>query len=205
MKRSGVDIDLEIHFLEDFRKLRWDETARWDFSNARVVFDPTGKIKEIFNARLEVPQEFWVRRIAVYATYMRWYCCPPDDSTGTIAEAWLTRKDSVAAHYALNYCVDLLLRVVFALNKKFLPPPKWRTHYSCRLEWLPEDYGKNLGEALTVRNLSVREFNRRTTAIRKLWSEIVPKIEEETGLTSEEISKYYAENILHQAQSQSKQ
>jgi predicted solute-binding protein len=55
-----------------------------------------------------------------------------------------------------------------------------------------------LAEALTIRNLSVREFNRRTRAIRELWHEVVPKIEDETGLNLEKMSKYYAENILHQ-------
>jgi predicted nucleotidyltransferase len=198
MKRSGVDIDLEIHLLEDFRKMKWGKTTRWDFSNAQIAFDPTGKIKEVLNAKLDVPKEFWIRRIAAYGTYMKWYCCPPNDSIGTIAEAWLCRKDMVAAHYSLNYCVDLLLKVVFALNKRFLPPPKWRTHYSYRLEWLPENYNKDLAEALTIRNLSVREFNRRTRAIRELWHEVVPKIEDDTGLNLEKMSKYYAENILHQ-------
>jgi hypothetical protein len=50
----------------------------------------------------------------------------------------------ISAYYCLNYGVDLLVRVIFALNKEFLPAPKWRMFYSYRLEWLPEDHVKLL-------------------------------------------------------------
>jgi predicted nucleotidyltransferase len=38
-KRSGIDIDLEIHLLKDFAKWRWTEINRWDFSHAQIAFD----------------------------------------------------------------------------------------------------------------------------------------------------------------------
>jgi hypothetical protein len=44
----------------------------------------------------------------------------------------------------------------------------------------------------------VKDFGRRLEAIRKLWRGTLPKIREETGLTTELISKYYVEKVLHQ-------
>jgi hypothetical protein len=63
---------------------------------------------------------------------------------------------------------------------------------------VPERYGRLLGEALLVKSFSVKDFGRRLEAIRKLWRGTLPKIREETGLTTELISKYYVEKVLHQ-------
>ena len=105
----------------------------------------------------------------------------------------------VAAHYCLNYGVDLLVRIVFALNREFLPAPKWRIFYSYGLKWLPADYKRLVSEALLVKSFSVKDFSRRLRAVRELWCGVLPKIREETGLTTELISKYYVEKVLHQA------
>jgi len=85
----------------------------------------------------------------------------------------------------------LLLKILFALNKEFLPPTKWRIFYSYRLKWLPEDYKELLEETMYTKNFSVKELNRRLKAIRRLWLNILPKIEDETGLTPKKISECY--------------
>jgi predicted nucleotidyltransferase len=197
-KRLGIDVDLEVHFLEDFKRWKWDEVDKWEFSRAEIVFDPKGEIKNVFREKLRVPKSFWVKRIVVCGEYLKWYCCPPKKDVGTVAECWIERGDLVSAHYCLNYAVDLLVRIVFALNREFLPAPKWRIFYSYGLKWLPENYRRILGEAMLVKSFSVKDFGRRLRAVRELWCGILPKIREETGLTTELISKYYVEKVLHQ-------
>jgi len=197
-RRSGIEIDLEIHLLKSFKKWRWDEVDKWEFSKARIVFDPEGEVKKVFEEKLKLPRDFWVKRVVVCAEYLKWYCCSPRAEVGTVAGSWIERGDLVAAHYCLNYGVDLLVRIVFALNREFLPAPKWRIFYSYGLKWLPENYRRLLGEAMLVKSFSVKEFNRRLEALRELWCGILPKIREETGLTTELISKYYVEKVLHQ-------
>lgn len=197
-RRSGIDIDLEIHFLEDFKRWKWNETDRWDFSKAKIVFDWEGEIKKVFREKLRVPMYFWIKRVVVYAEYLKWYCCPPRENIGTIAEAWIDRGDLVSAHYCLTYSVDLMLKIIFALNKEFLPVQKWRIPYSQTLKWLPTDYVKLLREAIIIKEFSTRDFKRRLKALRKMWRDIVPKIKEETGLTIGLISKYYVQKVLHQ-------
>jgi predicted nucleotidyltransferase len=197
-KRSGVDIDLEVHFLREFKECKWNETERWDYSHAKIVFDPEGKTKKMFEAKLKVPWEFWVRRIATCGEYLKWYCCPSKEGIGTIAEAWIDRGDLLSSHYSLNYAMDLLLNVIFALNEESLPPPKWRIFYSCKLKCLPENYKELLRQALRVNNLSAEDFNRRLIVTRKIWHEVLPVIREKTGLTPEKMSKYYVEKILRQ-------
>jgi predicted nucleotidyltransferase len=196
-RRLGIDVDLEVHFLEDFKKWKWDEVDKWDFSRAEVVFDPKGEIKKVFSEKLRVPKDFWIKRIVICGEYLKWYCCPSREEVGTVAESWIERGDLVAAHYCLNYAVDLLLRIVFALNREFLPAPKWRLFYSYSLKWLPPNYKELIKESMSLKSFSIEDFDRRLKAIRKMWHSILPRIENETGLTSEQISKYYVEKILH--------
>jgi predicted nucleotidyltransferase len=196
-KHSGIDIDLEIHYLRDFERWKWNETDRWDFSHAGISFDPNGQIKKMFRAKLKVSGEFWIRHIAICAEYMKWYCCPPREGVGTIAEAWIDRGDVLSAHYCLNYSVELLFKIVFALNKEFLPPEKWRVFYFHNLKWLPRNH-RLLNEAIIIRDLSAEDLSRRLRALRKIWQATLPKIEEATGLTPNQITKYYVEKVLHQ-------
>jgi len=79
-----------------------------------------------------------------------------------------------------------------------LPAPKWRMFYSYSLKWQPMNYKKLIKEAMIMRSFSARDFNRRLKTIREIWHKIVPKIEDETGLTPDQISKYYVEKILRQ-------
>jgi predicted nucleotidyltransferase len=197
-RRLGIDVDLEVHFLEDFKRWNWSEVDKWEFSRAEIVFDPKGEIKKVFKEKLGVPKDFWVKRIVICGEYLKWYCCPPREEVGTVAECWIERGDLVAAHYCLNHAVDLLVRVIFALNREFLPAPKWRIFYSYGLKCLPENYKRLLGEAMLVKSFSVKDFRRRLGAVRELWYGVLPKIREETGLTTELISKYYVEKVLHQ-------
>jgi len=197
-QRSGLDVDLEIHFLADFRKWRLDEIVMWDFSKAEIVFDPKEEISKLLSSKLRVSEHFWLRRIAVGAEYVKWYCCPPRENIGTISEAWIDRGGLVSAHYCLNYVIDLVLGIVFALNREFLPAQKWRVFYSYNLSWLPRDYRRLIEEAMTVKSLSEHDLKRRIRVLRKLWRDIAPKIEQETGLTLDSLSKYFVEIELHQ-------
>jgi predicted nucleotidyltransferase len=196
-KASGIDIDLEIHFIDDFKSWSLCEADRWEFSRAKIFFDPKGEVKRMFGEKLRVSDSFWIKRIVVCGEYLKWYCCPPKEGVGSIAECWIERGDLLAAHHCLNYAIELLIRIVYALNKEFLPAPKWRIFHSYSLKWLPKGYKRLIKEAMKI-----EDFNRRLLAIRALWREILPKIEEETGLTTEEISKCYVEKILHQTKFQ---
>ncbi|MBS7632558.1 nucleotidyltransferase domain-containing protein [Candidatus Bathyarchaeota archaeon] len=197
-KRSHIDIDLEVHFLQDFSRWKWSEMSLWDFSHAKIVYDAHGKIRKSFNRKLRISRNFWVKRIVIYSEYLKWYCCPPKRGLETLVDAWVVRGDMVSAHYCVNYAFDLMLRVLFALNKEFLPPQKWRLFYSYSLNWLPKDYRKLVEETMTVKSFSKRDLDRRTQALQTMWQLTLPKIKSETGLTPKLISKCYVEKVLHQ-------
>jgi len=176
-KRSGIGIDILVYSLGDLESQHWGETKKWMFSEAKITYDPRGEIKKVFADKLAVPKDFWLKRIAVCAEYLKWYSCPAEGDS-TMSEAWIERGDLEAAHYCLNYSVEVPLRMIYALNREFVPAPKWRTFHSYELKWLPRDYREHIKEAMTVKYFSIKDFERRLKAIRGMWLEIVPKIKD---------------------------
>lgn len=195
---TDLDLDLEIYSTADFRAEAWDDMDRWEYSHAKVAFDPEGEIGKIITDKLKVPESFWTERIAVHVEHLKWYCCPPDETAGTISEAWMERGDLTAAHYCLNYALEVMLELAFALNHEFVPAPKWRLYYSYKLRRLPEGFKKDMEEALKVESFSLKELRRRLKAIRVMWSKIVPIVKDETNLTIAQLHTYFIKNILQQ-------
>jgi predicted nucleotidyltransferase len=74
--RHNIEIDFEIHFIEDFMRLALDEADKWEFSKAKIIFDPNEEIRKALTAKLKVSKHFWTKRIVIYAEYLKWYCCP---------------------------------------------------------------------------------------------------------------------------------
>jgi len=70
--------------------------------------------------------------------------------------------------------------------------------YSYSLPWLPDSYRKLIEQAMNAKRLSLTEIKRRLEAIREMWHKILPKLEEETGMTQDQLSKYYVTEILGQ-------
>ncbi|MEM4713420.1 MAG: nucleotidyltransferase domain-containing protein [Candidatus Bathyarchaeia archaeon] len=198
-RRHRIEIDFEIHFIEDFRAYGWDDADKWEFSKAEVVFDPDGEAKKVLEEKLKVSENFWKKRVVVCAEYLKWYCCPVKRGTGTVAEVWIKRGDLASAHYCLNHGTELLIRLIFALNKEFLPAPKWRLFHSYSLKWLPKNYGRLIKKALGAGELSLVDFERRLRALQVLGREVFRKIERDMGLDANLISRLYVEKILHQS------
>ena len=196
-RKSSILRLIEIHLLDDFKKHKWNEIEKWDFSHAEIAYDKEGQIRRSIDAKLKTSKEFWLRRLVQCAEYMKWYCCPPSDKIGTVAEAWVNRGDPVSAHFCVSYAVELILKTVFALNKEFMPPPKWSVFYLRNLNWLPKNYAL-LNDAMKTDDLSVDDLRRRLKAVRKIWAEILLKIKSETGFGPREIDRYYVEQILNQ-------
>jgi len=197
-RSSGLDLDLELYSVADFKAKAWDDIDRWEYSHAKIAFDPEGETRKVIADKLMVPKNFWVERVAADVEHLKWYCCPLDESVGTISEAWVEKGDLAAAHYCLNNVAEVMLELVFALNREFLPSPKWRLYYSYKLQRLPEGFKEDLEKVMNVGSLSLEEFKRRLRVLRAMWNKIKPLVEEETNMTTAQLHIIYVKNILQQ-------
>ena len=195
-RRTGLDIDLSVLSLRHFLEKEFDDSAKWDYSRAIVRYDPKGIIQKILTEKIAIRREELVKRIVENSLYLQWYCCPVNEEELSISEAWISRGDPVSAHYALNHSIELMLNLLYALNRRHTPPAKWRVFYSYKLPWKPKMYEKLLKDALRIEDFSYEDLKRRLSALRKLANDLMHKAEAETGIRVEDFLKYYVTNIL---------
>jgi hypothetical protein len=57
---------------------------------------------------------------------------------------------------------------------------------------------RSIEQAMNAKRSSLTEIKRRLEVIREMWRKILPKLEKETGMTQDQLSKYYVTEILGQ-------
>ncbi|MFW9979515.1 MAG: nucleotidyltransferase domain-containing protein [Candidatus Thorarchaeota archaeon] len=193
--RSGLEIDVEIYFLEDYIAREWNEYTRWDLSHAIYVFDRQGEVKKQFENKLRLDDVDWRRRLAHPLVYLSWYCCPTEDYIPSMIDLWNDRGHLISAQYSVNYSIDLILETVYALNRSYLPAPKWRLYYTHELEWLPPDFEASISEAMLLKEMTEEDTKRRATHISRLNQEISLQAEKVFGLDRDTIRKIYIADV----------
>ncbi|HDH91700.1 MAG TPA: DUF4037 domain-containing protein [Candidatus Aenigmarchaeota archaeon] len=176
---KGFKIDYEIANYEDSLKTEWETEKRWAFSNAKIFYDPEGKIKALINrkVRLKNKERKWM--IIEGMTQSEWYC-------NHCSELWLYRKDIISAHYSISLALEYLMRALFGLNNQLLPAKKWLIYQVQRLKWLPKGFNEKLKEIMLVKDFSVKELKRRRNALIYLWEQMLPRAEKEVGMKFDE-------------------
>ena len=108
---------------------------------------------------------------------------------------WKDRGDVVSAEYAVNYGIELILDLVYALNKSFLLAPKWRFGYTRTLSWLPTEFEQHMKEAIICKELSDEDAHRRALSLKEIWPEFLEKAENDFGLSRDEVRRVYIKAV----------
>lgn len=179
---EGFKIDYEITNYEDSLASEWDMDKRWASSNARIFYDPEDKMRLMIDEKtpLQIEDKRWM--IIEGMTQSEW-CC------NDLSESWVHRGDIISSHYSVNNGLDELLKVLFALNGRLLPPKKWRVYLSQDLKWLPNGFTDNLKQIMLIGAISLEELQRRREALNYLWRQMLPRAEKEVGMKFNEFKR----------------
>jgi predicted nucleotidyltransferase len=189
--KSNLEIDLEVYLMAEYALRDWDEYTKWDLTHSEIAYDRHGNTKAMLNEKLHMSDDDWKLRLSKSMVYFSWYCCPSEDYIPTMSDMWFQRGDEASAEYSVTYGIELLLSMVYSLNRSFLPAPKWRISYTNSLDWLPSDFESNLREAMITKEISEDDTKRRAAALTKLWPEVLEKAENDFGLNREEARRVY--------------
>jgi len=183
--KYGIDkikIDWGITDYEKVLKEKWDMETRWAFSQVKILYDPEGKIRKLIKKKVVLPdkERKWLMMEGVEQSHYYGIRVP---------EIWICRGDVVSAHQCMYYGLEMLFQALFALNKQLIPPPRWKLWYSRFLKWRPQDFERKIKRALSIKEFSKEELEKRKRAIIDLWEQIKPKVEKEVGMKWEEFKK----------------
>lgn len=195
--RTGFDMDLEVHSVEGFRSLEKTDWRRREYAEARIAYDRDGTTARLVSEMVSVPEGFWVDRIVKDWMYLQWYACP-GKGFKSIAEIWVERGDVESAIHCLNYSMDLLLELLFAINRQFTPVPKWRLHHARRLEWRPRGFETALRDLLVVDSMTSAEVTRGAAVFRKMRSQLERRVAASTGLSREALVRRFVDRAVYE-------
>jgi len=188
---KGCTIDIDVFFLDDEFKEAWSHEKRWAFSQVVIVHDPWGWIKKLLDSKLVFNDEERREILIENSVQFDWYC--PETiykESNSVAYQWVYRGDLISAHFAINTAIHHLFKVLFAINREFIPPEKWMLYCAYHLSWLPRGFKKCIQEAILIREFTLEELERRIKALRRLWKEILPRVEKEVGMPFSSFAKW---------------
>ena len=183
--KYGVDkinVDWVILNYEKALRKKWDMETRWAFSQVKILHDPEGRIRELIKKKVVLPdrERKWLMMEGVEQSHYYGVRVP---------EIWVRRGHIISAHHSMYYGLEMLFQALFALNKQLIPAPRWKLWYSKFLKWKPRGFERKIKRALSIREFSKQELERRKRAIMDLWEQIKPKVEKEVGMKWEEFKK----------------
>jgi predicted nucleotidyltransferase len=195
--RQGLETDIEVHVFGSFMEQEWNEYLKWDLSNSKIAFDREGMLSSRLAKRLKMNDEEWNLRVARAMLYLSWYSFPERSDIPSMIDLWDDRGDPSSAQYAVSYALELVVEILYALNRSYLPAPKWRLHYIKKLDWIPKNFSAVFEDAMLIREISVKDARRRASSLLPLWEEMLTHVQEVSGLNYEQAKKIYIEKVLH--------
>ncbi len=195
--KYNVETDIELHVLYTYMKMNWSEYLKWDLSNSVIVFDKDGTVTELLTKKLEMTEDEWLFRIALGMIYISWYCFPVESHVPSMINLWNDRGDPASAQYAVTYTLDMIVEVLYNLNRSFLPAPKWRIHYAHKLNWKPENFSEAIKSAMLVREISIEDTRRRAEILVPIWKQMLSRIYNEFGMNYQMARSIYVEKVLN--------
>jgi hypothetical protein len=161
-QHQGWTWDIAAVDLANEEARTWTRDALWDGSYAKILFDPSGRVRALLAAKLVPPS--------------------PMDAGGLLFECWwhyrlagdiwIQRGDALQGHHIFNRAVAALVGALFVANGEFVPHDKWLLHMSRTLAWSPPGWEARLAAALSTGAMDVASLRVRQAAIDALWAEI---------------------------------
>ncbi|MCK4259984.1 MAG: DUF4037 domain-containing protein [Halanaerobiales bacterium] len=163
VKLNGYLYDIKYVNWNSEIKKSWNDIELWDLSYAEILYDPYGKIDELFQEKLRV--SFDLDRMEGFLFNCWWHFKFAGD-------IWIHRGDVLQGQLMFNEAVKCLIKALFALNKEFIPHEKWIIHMSRSLNWKPVDWENRLTKVMDTGDMTVRSLRDRQKIIQELWNEI---------------------------------
>jgi hypothetical protein len=93
------------------------------------------------------------------------------------ADVWVQRGCLSAAHATVDQAFDMLLQLLYLINRRHVPDPKWRRFRVTGLGWLPQDFTA-LREVVETSPRDASSYTRRAEAMLALVEQIVRHLED---------------------------
>jgi hypothetical protein len=171
---DGFDVEVLVFEYEHEFGSTWSDVQQEAFSKHILLFDRHGRIAGLIAAKTKYNKSRARRRIIDIIFQLAWLGIADARYQGKLRRGYhwslppdlmLRRGDAVAAAANLNYCLDLIVQLLFAVNCSPVPDVKWRFHRVTNLPWLPKQFQATYPAFIINASLDSNELRRRIDII----------------------------------------
>ena len=118
--KDGYMAEFNINTLlyEQEMSRSWEHGKIEAYDNARIIFDPFDKFKELLSAKIVFDEEEAFERLIWIVQQYQWRA-----QIHTLRT--FHRGYPEGSQYILNICLDMLIEAIFILNNQYMPHCKW--------------------------------------------------------------------------------
>jgi hypothetical protein len=177
---DGFEVQIWLSDYKSELKALWDMPKRWTYSQGQIYFDPQGKIARLLEEKVPLrPEEKrWLMMSGL--TLSEWY-------VNRLTQLWVERGNLISAHHMFDQGLIYFFDMLFGLNNQLVADMKWRYYCVEQLERLPHNFQECMQSTMSLHSISLEELERRRRAFMEMWGEMKPVVEEEVGMSFDEM------------------
>jgi predicted nucleotidyltransferase len=146
---AGVSVDLFVVDLASVPPSRWDVGRREAFEESVVLFRRDPALLRGLRRRLRLGRRERLERIRDLLFRLGWLGFAPREWYGKRKygyhwelppDVWVQRGSVSSAHGTVDQAYDMALQMLYLLNGRHVPDPKWRRFRAAGLAWSPEGF-----------------------------------------------------------------
>jgi hypothetical protein len=185
-----------IHFnvhQQNFKKEKsayWDDTKKDAYSNGLILYEKEKMLSNFLKNKLRITRPEYEQKLMTQ--YIK---IPP--SCLINPEKQLKRGEIGLTHQIINNGIENLIDLLFIINKKFIPHYKWKLKKSFDLKYKPNNFQKNIHDAMLVRSFTEMDVKRRIKIIKMISNELMRKVEKILSLNEELIYQISCNKFLN--------
>jgi hypothetical protein len=166
----------------------WDTTQKEAYQEGILVYDPDGEVQPFLKGALAYSDEGRLKDMVELFFDLGWHgwsYTPAKNKEwkgykwSLPHDLWIQRGSTENAFQVLNHCKDLLMDLLFAINRKWTPDFKWKYYKSLNLPWLPEHYRETMATLLLVNSITEEEFEKKAFLFQQLIDACYEKVMDE--------------------------
>lgn len=138
-------------------------TELWDMKYAKILYDTECRIEALFEKHLERKVSFDDVSGPLFAYWWHYKLA---------GDIWIHREDPFQGHFILNEGVKHLLKVLYLINKQYVPHEKWLVHNLYQLIWLPSAPEILLKQMMDTGNMSMKSLKKRQESFDHIFQAI---------------------------------
>ena len=189
LNKHRYEFNIHQLFYKTELKKDWNEEKKEAYARSKILVDKKKRIKKLIKIKTAYDKKSAYNRLIWIMEQYVW--------RGQIHSLrTLYRGYPDGAHDLLNECLELLIEAVYILNFKYRPHKKWRIAILNTVEILPNNFFRDIKQAMLISDFSIKDIKRRIKILNKIYAKIVKLVKQKYPNFPEQPYEYYYRNFI---------